>query len=453
MRAASRLLILHSDGLEAPSASQESTVTRRVGLAVVAEVRPGRDHERPQRADRRRPADEARRVLDRSEHSPIFGFDFSPDGKWIAYAWAPTLHTSIIKLCGSRTARRFHVTRPVLQDISPGVRSGRQVPLLPLAPRVRSGVRRAALRPGLPQGHAAVPRDAAEGSAVAVLHSSRSRRRRRRKRRRKGSGDEKGRTAGREPPFRIDPDGIEDRVVAFPVPEAIYQQIDGDQGQGAVDHVPVEGSLKQTWIPGGEPPAKATLEVFDFETVKAETLVKDISNFKLSRDRQDARLPRRQRSCASSRPARSPTTSRQGAARTEERLDRPRSACASSVEPPPSGGRCTAKRGGSSASSSGSRTWPTSTGRRCTSAIAPLLDRVATRNEFSDLLWEMQGELGSSHAYAIGGDVREEPNVRRRLPRRELRVGRQGERRGRSRRSSAATPGTRRRARRCCARA
>jgi tricorn protease len=36
--------------------------------------------------------------------------------------------------------------------------------------------------------------------------------------------------------------------------------------------------------------------------------------------------------------------------------------------------------------------------------------RVSTRAEFSDLLWEMQGELGTSHAYEFGGDYRPEPN-------------------------------------------
>lgn len=36
---------------------------------------------------------------------------------------------------------------------------------------------------------------------------------------------------------------------------------------------------------------------------------------------------------------------------------------------------------------------------------APLLDRVNTREEFNDLLWEMQGELGTSHAYVMGGDI------------------------------------------------
>jgi tricorn protease len=35
-----------------------------------------------------------------------------------------------------------------------------------------------------------------------------------------------------------------------------------------------------------------------------------------------------------------------------------------------------------------------------------LLGRVTTRSEFSDLVWEMQGELGTSHAYEYGGDYR-----------------------------------------------
>ncbi|MFZ2960036.1 MAG: PDZ domain-containing protein, partial [Candidatus Ozemobacteraceae bacterium] len=33
-----------------------------------------------------------------------------------------------------------------------------------------------------------------------------------------------------------------------------------------------------------------------------------------------------------------------------------------------------------------------------------------TRVEFSDLLWEMQGELGTSHAYEFGGDHRPSPS-------------------------------------------
>ncbi|MEM7115343.1 MAG: S41 family peptidase [Chloroflexota bacterium] len=36
----------------------------------------------------------------------------------------------------------------------------------------------------------------------------------------------------------------------------------------------------------------------------------------------------------------------------------------------------------------------------------PLLDRISSRDELSDLLGEMQGELGTSHTYEYGGDYR-----------------------------------------------
>ena len=38
-----------------------------------------------------------------------------------------------------------------------------------------------------------------------------------------------------------------------------------------------------------------------------------------------------------------------------------------------------------------------------------LLDKVHTRSELSDLMWEMQGELGTSHCYEIGGDFYRKP--------------------------------------------
>ena len=43
---------------------------------------------------------------------------------------------------------------------------------------------------------------------------------------------------------------------------------------------------------------------------------------------------------------------------------------------------------------------------------APLVERVSSRSELSDLLWELQGELGTSHAYEWGGEYRPGPNYR-----------------------------------------
>ncbi len=41
----------------------------------------------------------------------------------------------------------------------------------------------------------------------------------------------------------------------------------------------------------------------------------------------------------------------------------------------------------------------------CLARYLGLVERVRTREELIDLLWELQGELGTSHAYAMGGDL------------------------------------------------
>ena len=41
----------------------------------------------------------------------------------------------------------------------------------------------------------------------------------------------------------------------------------------------------------------------------------------------------------------------------------------------------------------------------------PLVERVATRAELSDLIWELQGELGTSHCYEAGWRVPQSPAV------------------------------------------
>ena len=42
--------------------------------------------------------------------------------------------------------------------------------------------------------------------------------------------------------------------------------------------------------------------------------------------------------------------------------------------------------------------------KRVYQRYASLLPRIGSRSELSDLIWEMQGELGTSHAYEYGGD-------------------------------------------------
>jgi tricorn protease len=60
------------------------------------------------------------------------------------------------------------------------------------------------------------------------------------------------------------------------------------------------------------------------------------------------------------------------------------------------------------------------------SRYEPLLEGVATRGEFSDLVWELQGELGTSHAYESGGDHRKPPTVAQGLLAADLRETERG---------------------------
>lgn len=341
-------------------------------------------------------------TIDRSEHSLIFGFDFSPDGKWIAYAWAPTLHTSIIRLHRIEDGARFDVTKPVLQDIGPAFDpDGKYLYFLsrrefdPVYDGMHfdlgfpKGMRPylVTLRNDLPSPFLIEPKAAED----------------------KPKDEKKEEKKDEKPPFMIDTDGIQDRLLAFPVPEGIYQQVAGITGKALFLSVPAEGALKHSFVPGGEPPAKGTLEMFEFATGKTETIVSGISNFVLSADDKTLfyRAGNRLRVLKAGEKsddaaAKEPPGRKSGWIDLTKRVR-------ISVEPTQEwrqmyGEAWRLQREQFWVEDMADVNW-----QGVYERYAPLLERVSTRNEFHDLLWEMQGELGSSHAYAMGGDFRPEP--------------------------------------------
>lgn len=342
-----------------------------------------------------------RRVIDRSQYSVIFGFDFSPDAKWVAYAWAPSLHTSIIKLCRVEDGATFNVTRPVLTDIGPSFDpEGKYLYFLsrrefdPVYDGLHfdlgfpKGMRPylVTLRKDLPNPFALKPTPPEDPAA-------------------KKDDSKKEETA---PSFTIDTDGIEDRLLAFPVPEGIYQQIEGIKGKALFTSVPIEGSIKKTWLPEAEPPAKARLTMFDFATAKAEPVVTGITSFTLSNDRKTIvyRAGNRLRVIKAGEKA-DEAAAKEPPGRKSGWIDLRRLRL--SVEPTQEwrqmyGEAWRLQREQFWIEDMADVDWQAVYDR-----YLPVLERVSTRNEFSDLLWEMQGELGSSHAYAIGGDARTEP--------------------------------------------
>ena len=166
---------------------------------------------------------------------------------------------------------------------------------------------------------------------------------------------------------------------------------------------------------GGHKESPGRLEVFDFATLRAETLLDKADTLCAGRGRRDlvVREGKRLRAISAPRSA-----------------GRPRDPETASPT------RRRARAAGSISAASASRSSRGSEWRQMLREVwrlqrdqfwvadmsgvdwdavyrryEPLLARVATRSELSDLIWEMQGELGTSHAYEIGGDHRRPPPI------------------------------------------
>jgi tricorn protease len=337
------------------------------------------------------------RVLDKSEWAQIAGFEWSPDGRWVAYSWALSQHTSQIKICEVKTGKTHAVTKPVLLDVSPVFDpegkylyflSYREFDPVYDALHFDLGFPRGVkpylitLRKDLPSPFQPVPKPLEQKK------------------------DEKPKPVKVE----IDFAGIESRVLAFPVGDARYQQIAAVKGKVLYSWLPIEGALSgNTWPPSAEPDAKAVLDVFDFETLKEETLVKGISYFAITDDGKTLAYR---------------AGNKLRVIKLGEKLDE-----AAAKEPP-------GKKSGwidlsrVKVSVKPGEEWPQMyreawrlqrdhfwtpdmskiDWQAVCDRYRPLVERVATRAEFSDLMWEMQGELGTSHCYEFGGDYRRPPS-------------------------------------------
>jgi tricorn protease len=362
-------------------------------------------------------AEQTLRVVDRSEYRHIGGFDWSPDGNWAAYGFATSNYQMGIRLWDRRTDARHDATVPVLTDHSPAFDpEGKFLYFLSL--RDLNPVYDALhFELSFPQGTRPflVTLQADTLSPfVPVPHPLKGGKPDEPNGEDKPAGRNEGQAAKDEAPapkppeVRIDLEGIARRVAGFPVPEGIYGQIAGLKGGKALfTSFPVEGALGRDFDPS-QPDAKGALEMFDFETQRCETLIGGLTSFAIGRDGKSMlyRARRRLRVVrAGAKPDENAASDRPGRRSGWIDLERVKV----SVEPGVEWRQMAREawrlqRENFWTSNMSAVDWDAVWDR-----YAPLIDRVATRGELSDLMWEMQGELGTSHAYEMGGDYRPEP--------------------------------------------
>ena len=207
----------------------------------------------------------------------------------------------------------------------------------------------------------------------------------------------------------IDMAGIAQRVAPFPVSENRFGKVVGATGGKVVWSVlPIVGAHGR----GGHKEGPASLEVFDFATLRVEPLADKADSFELAADHTTLVLREGKRVRAIS-VNRKPDADKEPGSNAPSRksgwLDLERIRL--SVEPRREWRQMLhevwrLQRHQFWAANMSGVDWEAMYRR-----YAPLVERVATRAEMSDLIWEMQGELGTSHAYEMGGDHRRPPQV------------------------------------------
>ena len=357
------------------------------------------------------------RVLDKSRYQNIQGAAWSPDGGWCAYSFPSTETTRSIKLCKIETGETWLVTQPEFSDFSPAWDPDGKY-LYFLSYREFNPVYDAlhfdlgfpsAMRPLLltlqqTLGNPFVPEP-------RPLEEEKEDKDKENPKAQDEASDENDEKSEKErKPITIDLEGISQRVVAFPYPRGHYGQIAGIEGKAIFTAFPsreVSGPFDDD-----NSRARGTLHAYDFKEQKKETLVSGINDFQLSRDGKTLVYSGggRLRVIKAGKKAESDSKSgsRSSPSRQNGWIDLNR--IKASVVPTAEWHQMyreawrlqrdyfwTADMSGVD--------W-----EHVYQRYLPLLDRIATRGEFSDLMWEMQGELGTSHAYEFGGDYRSSPN-------------------------------------------
>ncbi len=349
------------------------------------------------------------RVIDRGKTRRISGFDWSPDGVWLAYSVSTSLQVDVLKLWRVDTGEIIPITRPVLRDVAPAFDpDGKYLYFLsyrvfdPIYDNMQFDL-------GFPKGMQPFLITLQSDLPSPFLQRPKASDEKEKKESEAGDhGDEKDKEAEVKP-VKIDLEGIENRIIAFPVEEGLYGRVIGIKGGKVLySRYPVEGALNHPVFASNEPPSKGTLLAYSFEDQKEDTLVAGISDFGISLDRSMLiyRAGNRLRVLKAGDKPDKEAGNAPGRKSGWIDLDRVKV----SVLP------------GAEWKQMFREAWRLQRDQFWTADMSqidwlgvhdrylPLVDRISSRGEFSDLMWEMQGELGTSHAYEMGGDYRPKPN-------------------------------------------
>jgi len=344
--------------------------------------------------------------IDRSEYTQIGGFDWSPDGRWIAYAVSVSAQTRVIKIYDLESGESRVVTDPVSADFSPIFDPGGKY-LYFLSSRIFNPVYdQLHFDLSFPQGcrpYLIVLQEDGESPFVQKprgLEPNSDR----------GKGD-KGGEEQKIKPVLIDFDKIGERILPFPVSEGIYRSLAAGKDKVFYTTYPVQGALDRNSF-SNKPSIKYTLKIFNMNDLEESIFVDRISSFILSRDNSSivCRIGNRLRVISANRNPSTPLPKGVQPSRKSGWIDLSRVSL--EIDPHAEWRQMFREIWCLQREFFWTEDMSDIDWQRVYDLYLPLVDRVNSRGEFSDLAWELQGELGTSHAYEIGGDYRPYPHYR-----------------------------------------
>ncbi len=338
------------------------------------------------------------RLVDSARAERIEDPAWSPDGRWLAYTYPETARTSGIRVAEAASGRTYPITRPVLRDAGPVFDpEGRylyflgQRDLTPEHDQVKFDI-------GFPFGTRPylVTLRADEPQPFAERVSP------------QGAAPEEPDTPYEPPAVEIDLAGIDRRVVALPAPEGRYAGIVGLRGAVLVHSVPIAAPdpTDPRAVPQG---TVSRITLSTGEVSEDQILLVDEIEASADRSALLVRCDGRLRALQSG--PRDPVDVHLASfAETDRRtgwidLDR----VVVPLRPGAEWGQMFREAWRLQRESFWSAGMDGVDWDAVYDRYLPLAARVACRSELSDLLWELQGELRTSHAYELGGDHRKPP--------------------------------------------
>ncbi|MCG5218030.1 S41 family peptidase [Streptosporangium sp. KLBMP 9127] len=337
--------------LAASPDGEQVAVACHDGRLLVVEVESGRLHQ-----------------LDRTEHGDIKGPAFSPDSRWLAWTYPHDERLSQIRMGRVDGGEVIEVTPRRFADFDPAfTRDGRHLAFLShrtfdpvYDPQVLD----------LSFPHSCRPYVVPLLSTTAAPFGP-------------GANDEAGTQA-----TEVEIEGLAARVVPVPVPAGRYGNLRTAVGALLWVRRPLTGQLNGRLGNGADPNDDAVLERFDLTRRAPSELARKIESFEVSADGTQIVM------------------TGPGGLQTRSTADRGDLVCIDvesvsvTVDPVASWRQAYAEAGRLMRDHFWRADMNGVDWQRTLARYAPLVERIGCYSELLDVLWEVQGELGTSHAYA-----------------------------------------------------